>query len=330
VVILRPKPCIWHNPRMLALLVAVTFQQPTAGHPITLRTDYRGDRFVVSGTTLNGMTLKFFTDSAGGFFMTKRAALAIGAQTTKLDEKAEGGESIQQTGFPSFKSDSMIPAPVGASQKIMVLDLKEGGPKTDLSEFDGMLGQQWFGGHAWTFDYPGKQLWWRANGDLPKHDQTHEAKLYFKKSRNGEHETNFARFQIKIDGQPYDFLFDTGATDVLDKDALGFVNDGGPSVRATSFMALNLFEKLHTAHPDWKVYDKPTTTGRKMLQVPKVEIGGYEVGPVWFSIQGDNAFHNYMAQWMDKPTEGAIGGSALHYLRVSVDWLAEIAVFEKP
>jgi len=46
-------------------------------------------------------------------------------------------------------------------------------------------------------------------------------------------------------------------------------------------------------------------------------------------VQSDVAFHNYMAQFMDKPTEGALGGSALHYLRMTVDWPSAVAVFER-
>ena len=65
-----------------------------------------------------------------------------------------------------------------------------------------------------------------------------------------------------------------------------------------------------------------------MLEVPKITIGGYTVGPVWFTIQADMAFHNYMAQFMDKPTEGAIGGSALKFFELTVDWPRGIAVFK--
>jgi len=67
-----------------------------------------------------------------------------------------------------------------------------------------------------------------------------------------------------------------------------------------------------------------------MIEVPSITIGGFKIGPVWFTVQPDLALSRlYMAQWMDKPTEGAIGGSALHYLRMTVDWPNAIAVFEQ-
>lgn len=315
---------------VLACLFLANSQEPAVGHPIALPTIYSQHRFVVTPKTSDGKDLRFYTDSAGGMFLSLAAAKRLGVPLTDSDQPDDAGGKMQQTPFPTFKDGQSIPPPVGIAPMIPVLDLSKIPDRTDLSENDGMLGQQWFEGRTWTFDYPGRKLWWRANGDLPNHDPIHESKLFFKKGKSGQHETAFARFQVKIDGEVLDFLFDTGATDNLTPEALEFVGDKMPAARATSFMAKSLFEKLHAAHPDWKVFDKRTATGQKLFQVPTMEIGGFVIGPVWFSIQGDNAFHNYMAQWMDKQTEGAIGGSALHYLRVTVDWPGEIAVFEKP
>jgi hypothetical protein len=194
-----------------------------------------------------------------------------------------------------------------------------------------MLGQQWFAGRTWTFDYPKKQLLWRAAGDLPKGDAKHEVKLFFKTDAMGKREINFARIPVEVDGEIIDFLFDTGATNVLPDEVLKLIGDGRPAERATSFLTKSQFEKWKQKHPEWRALENiKTMTGAAMIEVPKIKIGGFEVGPVWFTVQADNAFHKYMAQWMDKPTEGAIGGSALHYLRVTVDWPNAVAVFEKP
>jgi hypothetical protein len=58
-------------------------------------------------------------------------------------------------------------------------------------------------------------------------------------------------------------------------------------------------------------------------------VGGFDVGPVWFTWRPDGAFHEWMAQLMDKPTEGALGGSAFHTLRITVDWIRGRAAFER-
>ena len=142
---------------------------------------------------------------------------------------------------------------------------------------------------------------------------------------------NFARIPAEIDGETIDFLFDTGATNILPEEVLKQIGDGRPANRATSFLTRSTFEKWRSKHPEWRSFDNiRTLSGKAMIEVPRVTVGGFTVGPVWFTVQSDSAFHTYMAQWMDKQTEGALGGSLLHYLRVSVDWPNAVAVFEKP
>lgn len=170
-----------------------------------------------------------------------------------------------------------------------------------------------------------------APGDLPKHKKENEVKLAFKINVAGGRGTNFARIPVEIDGETIDFLFDTGATNVLSEEALKLIGDKAPADRATSFLTRSTFEKWRKRHPEWRAFDNiKTLTCSAMIEVSKIRIGGFVVGPVWFNVQPEYAFHNYMAQFMDKPTEGAIGSSLLHYLRVTVDWENAVAVFEKP
>src|SRR3546814_5751462 len=69
--------------------------------------------------------------------------------------------------------------------------------------------------------------------------------------------------------------------------------------------------------------------GMAMIQVPAVEIAGYRTGPAWFSARPDKAFHEYMAQWMDQPVDGALGGETFRGFRITVNYRAETAVFER-
>jgi hypothetical protein len=109
------------------------------------------------------------------------------------------------------------------------------------------------------------------------------------------------------------------------------VGDGRPADRATSFLTQSQFEKWHKRHPEWRVLEKiRTLSGSALIEVPEIVIGGYTTGPVLFTVQPDRAFHEYMASMMDRVTEGAIGGSALHHLIVTVDWPGAVAVFERP
>ena len=62
-----------------------------------------------------------------------------------------------------------------------------------------------------------------------------------------------------------------------------------------------------------------------MIEVPQVTIAGLSVGPVWFTQRPDAAFREWMSQMMDKPVDEAIGGSALKYLRVVLDYPGKTA-----
>ena len=293
--------------------------EPTPGHPILLPTEYLENRFVVVPITEAGRKLRFYTDSAGVCILSFEAA-----EEENLPITSDGPNKT--CSMPTFRADASVPPPLKTSFRLAT--------RKDIGEnvepgVDGMLGQQWFGGYTWTFDYPAKKLYWRAPGDLPKHTPDHEAKLYFKTDGKGVRLNNFARIQIAVDGEKISFTLDTGAEDVLPPAALKEVGDGRPADRATSFLAQSIYEKWHAKHPDWKVITTPSLTGRELIEVPKITLGGYEVGPVWFSVQPDSAFHKFMAQWTDQPTEGSIGGSAFKYFRMSVDWPNAVAVFEK-
>ncbi len=304
--------------------------EPQKGKPIIIPTRYEEHRFIALPISESGIQLSFFTDSAGGLFIFDDTAEKLQLTMTTLNEPGEGGQAARLAVLPGFKAKALIPPPLGAKEGRIFVGPRKGAPAS-LTSYDGMLGQQWFAGRTWTFDYPHKQLLWRAPGDLPRHDAQQAVKLFFKTDATGNHETNFARLPVEVDGETIDFLFDTGATNVLPDDVLKMIGDGRPAERATSFLTKSQFEKWKQKHPTWRVLENiKTLAGTAMIEVPKIKLGGFDIGPVWFTVQADRAFHQYMAQWMDKPTEGAIGGSALHYLRVTVDWTNAIAVFEKP
>jgi len=306
-------------------------QEPRPGKPVLIPTRYVAHRFIATPVTVDNITLSLFTDSAGGLFLFQDSAERLHLTPVELPEK-ENGKTLRVVALPLFRSGAAIPPPLGTSfdGRLFVVPRPVGADQREINRGDGMLGQQWFAGRVWTFDYPKQKLWWRAAGDLPRHNKSHEVKLDFKMNASGKHQTNFARIPIEVDGETIDFLLDTGATNVLSEDVLRQIADGGPAERGTSFLTRTVFERLRKRHPEWRSFENiKTLTGSAMIEVPTVTIGGFKIGPVWFTVQPDAAFHVYMAQFMDKPTEGAIGGSALQYLRMTVDWPNEIAVFER-
>lgn len=297
----------------------------TSGNPLALPVKYDEHRFYVQPVTRDGVTLNFFTDTGGGLLVFSDVVERLKLPVTKIKTDEGASDTVK---LPAFKPDASIPAPPANDGILYVVPAKERNPMSQ--DWSGMLGQQWFAGRTWTFDYPKKSLLLRADGDVPKQTAEHLVALGFQTSGSGKRKTNFPRIQITIDGEPTDLLFDTGASTVLTDEALISLNDKRRAVRATSFITASVFEKWRKKHPEWRVVETAEKgSGQSMVEVPQILVAGYAVGPVWFTRRPDKNFHEYMSQWMDKRIDGALGGNALRFFRITVDYPRAVAVFEK-
>ncbi len=306
--------------------VAAGPARPAPGKPLALPGKLAAHRFLVQPRTPDGATLTFFTDTGGGLFIVEAAVARLKLDVAQID--AGGGQKTPAARLPTFAPDAAIPPLEVYDGRLPVMPAEQ---VADFDEADGMLGQDWFMDRTWTFDYPGQTLWWRAPGDLPAHEPAHRVTLGFQTDKAGKRMTSFPRIQARIDGAVIDLLFDTGATITLSDAAAAALKDGGPRQRATSFISKTTFEGWRRRHPDWRVIDKADegVGGEPIIEVPAVEVAGFTVGPVWFTRRADKNFHEWMSQWMDRRVDGALGGSALRYFRVSVDYPRALAVFER-
>jgi len=302
-----------------ALLLSIGLPM-AAADAATLPTRFVADRVFVEPRLLGGRALSLFTDTGGGLFLDGRAVERLGLETSPGDE---GATFVR---LPAFESGFGIPPPLGNEGRLYVMPEAEAA-KSPIRAADGMLGQAWFGGRVWTWDYPGQRLilegdGWRA--DPPATRVT----LRFKQDATGARATNFPRITIKVDGEPIDVLLDTGATTVLSPGALEALADSGPVERATSMIGDSIFKAWRLAHPDWRVVEKAQSfSGAAMIEVPEVEIAGARVGPVWFTWRPDASFRTYMSGMMDAQVEGAIGGNALRHFVMTVDYPGATAYF---
>src|SRR5262249_2025722 len=139
----------------------------------------------------------------------------------KITNAAESGkDAFYVAALPTFRADASIPVPEWRQGRLPVLprDAKAHQFSSAIRE-DGMLGQEWFADHVWTFDYPGKRLLLRGPGDVPKVPAEHRVELGFKKDEKGERALDFARIRAEIDGKAFELLLDTGATVELSESA---------------------------------------------------------------------------------------------------------------
>jgi hypothetical protein len=294
--------------------------------PIELPARLVAGRFYVYPVTQRGDTLTLFTDTGGGLWLASDAVARLGlaTQVAGVQEK----DTIRTVLLPQFRDGRGIPEPLGRDDhRLFVL---RASPTQDFGVgWSGMLGQDWFFGRVWTFDYlRGKLLVHRSSATVLR-DAAHTVPVVFRQN-DGKAANGFARIRIAVDGDSLDMLFDTGATARV-PDSVAATLGGPPGERATSFITTEVFDRWRTRHPDWRVVaNADALPGMAAIEVPRLSVAGFEVGPVWFTQRPDRSFHTYMAQWMDKPTDGALGGSALQYFRVTVDYPNAMAVFERP
>jgi hypothetical protein len=292
----------------------------TAKHPpVELPVTVEEDRFYLQAKTASGAGLRIFLDSAGGVFLTKRAAERLELPVKRV-QTPEGERETAP--FPSFY-DARVPRP--QLEAVPVVD------DAALEHADGMLGAPWFAGRVFTFDYAGKRLWLRSAGDVPPAPDAHRIPLGLRRDEAGNPDSPYGRIEVQIDGAPLDMLLDTGATVALTEAARRALG-GGARERATSFIVETVFERWRRAHPGWRVIEAADRAAgdAPLIEVPQVRIAGHEVGPVWFTRRPDQSFRQAVARLMDRPGDGAIGGSALrHFQRVTVDWANATAVFER-
>lgn len=303
------------------LMLAGLAGLPANAAPTVLPTRFEADRVYVTPQTLDGRTLTLFTDSGGGLFIDERAVQRLGLATQAAPDTAHASDppaDAKWVRLPDFKPGLGMPTPQKNDGMLPVMPAAEAA-KGWLGG-DGMLGQTWFGGRVWTWDYPGQRLTLEGADWKPAAAATRVA-LGFKTGAGHSRETDFPRITIYIDGKPIDVLLDTGATTLLTAQALAALADGGPALRATSMIVDAQFRAWRKAHPDWRVVENAQErTHSAMIEVPEIEIGGARIGPVWFTWRPDKNFHEFMSGMMDKQVEGAIGGNALRHFVMTVDY----------
>jgi hypothetical protein len=310
---------------MLITLALSVMSITSAATPATgydLPAQFIAGRVYVDPIATYGKALHFYTDTGGGLFLTESAAKRLDLKPVIVAKHGGEADGPQQVLLPAFKPGSAIPLPDGG--KIAVMPQKVVSQQQFVG--DGMLGEAWFGGHVWTWNYPARTF--RMEGDGWKPDPSASRIALGFPLENGTRSDNFARMTISVDGKPIDMLLDTGATTTLTPAALKVCADG-PAERATSFIVASQFQAWRTAHPGWRVIEKgEDRSNAAMIEVPGVEIAGALVGPVWFTSRPDSNFHDYMSGMMDKRVEGAAGGNVFDHFVMSIDYPGAAAYFK--
>lgn len=292
--------------------------------PRELPAEFRAHRIYVHPVTTSGDTLHLYTDTGGG-----RLALITPPTVERLglspDTLRRRNRELPFVEFPEFRQDASIPpAPDG---RMYVYPMGSGAKMTRMR--DGLLGNGWFGGRVWTFDYGEEELRLHPNSAEIESSSDHVVALDFRTDSTGRRTNNHPGIEATVAGETYSFLFDTGATSVLTEEGRNEL--GGPVRRASSFVTTSLLEQWMEAHPDWRVVEGASrfSDALRMIRVPELRIAGHTVGPVWFEERPDRNFHERMSALVGRHVEGALGGSLFRYFEITVDYPRGWAQFEK-
>jgi hypothetical protein len=326
-----------HTLIIITAMVSLTGRAPTGqaqtsrtrlSSPQVIPVRYDEHRYIVAPVTEAGDTLYLYTDTGADLNVLFPAA--VERLGLVRDSLVRGNHTLRFTTLPPFRPDASIPFRSSHPEMpgaILVVD-----SVSFAAGSDGLLGREWFAGRVWTFDYPRHQLLLRPAGNLPPHSTKHRVALGFQTDSAGRPTVNFPRIRVLIDGDSLDLLFDTGAMTTLTDSAHAALADRRPARRAASFVVQSVFDRWRQRHPQWQVIEGADQLGEAtfpMIKVPAVEVGGFGIGAVWFTARPDHNFVRF-SQWMDLPIMGALGGSALQYLQVTIDYPGSIAIFARP
>lgn len=302
-----------------------------------------GERFYFKLPLANNDTILAFGDTGGGISFLSPKVIGKGDINSNLKRGiAKAMMPLRYILFQDLVKDKNYPAPSfqpnfiirnpfkAVTSPVMMIPTMNNDIKLMLDvqpEMEAFLGQSFFMGHSWTIDYPNEII--MVNTPI-KDSSVHDAyvqKLGFKKNTKQVKIYGHPSMKVVIEGDTIDVLFDTGATIVLSEEGKRMLKTTKKTLGG-SFIAASLYNKWRKEHPEWKYYSKADLAG-DMIEVPTVTISGHKIGPVLFAVRKDEVWSSGMIASMDKVVKGAIGGSALKYFKVTIDYNAELVRFEK-
>jgi hypothetical protein len=294
-------------------------------------TRYIGDRFFATPITPAGDTIPIFLDTAGGTLIWEPDITALGLTLDSV--KTSSGAYRHAVALPAFRADRSVPPVVTASlqgDKLLAYPISDpNGFGALIAHSSSMqLGQLWFDGRSWLFDYPRHQLALSTGAALSLGSTAHSIGFDFQTDSMGNKASHTPRMSVVVDGDSLKMLFDTGASIWLTDDAMKQINDGLPKERATSHIRMSLYKKWHARHPDWRVIEHGDQwSNADLIVVPTVRIAGFDAGPVLFSALLSDTSSRYVAPPARARIDGMLGGSALRYFTVAVDYPRRAAQF---
>ncbi len=276
--------------------------------------------------------LLFYTDSGGGVypFIYSETAEKLGMKIEKVVE--DDGIKIGFSTFPSSLETQNVPSYSEWKGNVKVFTARENAQDepSQIKFFirDGFYGATFFAaGKIWRFNYPKQELWFCDSFSVVKDFVVLD--MYFKTTQ-GIRDTHQPRMEIEVSGTKVPVLFDTGATSLYSSEAvvqLKLNNQINPS----SFIRESVARKWQQSNPKWRVIKNGDKFGGGgfLIEVPRIKVATYEVGPVWFATRKDSIYDKYSKEIMDAHIDGAVGGNLFKYFEIIANYPSAKLYFRK-
>ncbi|MCB0567490.1 MAG: hypothetical protein KDD01_24240 [Phaeodactylibacter sp.] len=300
---------------ILAFVAAYSFAQH--GQACQIPVSF-SNNLMVASFHANGGELNLLANTAGGTFVTNQAIIDLGIP-----------EMIDEAGNQFVELDPILSGgnlPITGKKEALILPMGQGNLPAGTQ---GALGQTWFSSYSWTLDYLEQEL--HCNTPPLSPLGAHTIPVKFRESATGHRISNLPVITMEVDGLAFSVILDTGAKLLPTPAACVALEDNTGNYLATSFITESFFEAWRSYHPEWQVIEQADSEmgNIKMIKVPEVTIAGHTVGPVWFCSRPDVEYTQHWSRFSGQPVEGAIGGNALQYFRLTLDYPNKLARFER-
>lgn len=299
---------------------------PIAPGTQVIPTVYLNERFFARPVTTLGDTVTMLLDTGDNsrFFLAAIERLHWGVDTVQTAR----GPSLLTT-LPEFLPGKGVPTPLPSARlgkRVVVVQPIDKFDTLMSTRTIGQLGQPWFDGRIWTFDYPGRRL--LLHSRMPeRRAEDREIAFDFRSDTLGRRVNATPRLPVEVDGDTLLLIFDTGATVWLTDSAKAAMRDAIPAERSWSLVRAGTLRKWHQRHPSWLIVERASAiNGSDMIEVPSIRLAGIDVGPVWFGTIPDRPASAPPAP-SSLRLDGTLGGDALRFFSVTLDYPNRVARF---
>lgn len=316
-------------PVALALLLVSACACAGATRRLRLPSVYEAGHFYARPVTRDGRALRLLVDTGGGggsglYLLGENLARQLGLPVQVCTLGGQSMTLVQPYVFAAGKGLPAVPSTPCGAVAIAMSGFHA------FNREEGILGASYLSHFTWTFDYPRRTLWLEGPGWEPRQGMRRLA-LGFPHDAAGHKASGFPRITVHVGGQPVELLLDTGATAMPTR--AGAKASRIPLVRGigvTSYITTSVMNRWHREHPLWRmVRDGDKLIARlhpRLIEVPRVRIAGWTVGPVWFTERPDHSYA-WMSKMMDGPVVGSAGGNIFRHFVMTLDYPHEAAWF---